>query len=101
MSNLSLILMGVLLVIAVLPYFVIRQKVLPSGTNLMSEAFPFTSLDLLIGRKRLFYYKANHCKVLIAGKSVGGDTLIVGSLNPANGSENHSNMGIAVSIAFP
>ncbi|MGB0416071.1 MAG: phospholipase D-like domain-containing protein [Coraliomargarita sp.] len=53
MSKFSLILLGALLGIAVLPYIVIRQKKLPPGTNMMSEAYSFSSLDLLIDRTRL------------------------------------------------
>lgn len=48
---------------------------------------------------RLLYFKANHRKVLIAGKRGQPSTLVVGSLNPADGSANHSNIALAVSGA--
>ncbi len=45
---------------------------------------------------RLLYFKANHRKVLITKRSGGPARLLVGSLNPADGSANHSNMGLLV-----
>ena len=45
---------------------------------------------------RLLYFKANHRKVLITGRS--GDTarILVPGFNPADGSANHSNIGLLV-----
>jgi phosphatidylserine/phosphatidylglycerophosphate/cardiolipin synthase-like enzyme len=43
---------------------------------------------------RLFHFKANHRKVLITDHPEGGLRLLVTSLNPADGSSAHSNMGI-------
>ncbi|MFT4901746.1 MAG: phosphatidylserine/phosphatidylglycerophosphate/cardiolipin synthase-like enzyme [Lentimonas sp.] len=48
---------------------------------------------------RLLYFKANHRKVLISGRSDGAHRLIVGSLNPADGSANHSNLALRVNGA--
>ncbi len=45
---------------------------------------------------RLLYFKANHRKVLIAGYRQIAPRLIVGSFNPADGSANHSNLGVLV-----
>lgn len=53
MSKLSLILFGAAVGVALLPYLVIRQKQLPAGTNIRSEAYPHDALELLIDRTRL------------------------------------------------
>ena len=45
---------------------------------------------------RLLYFKANHRKVLVSGRSDGNAHLIIGSLNPADGSAFHSNMAVRV-----
>lgn len=45
---------------------------------------------------RLLYFKANHRKVLITKRSGHEARLLVGSLNPADGSANHSNIGLLV-----
>jgi hypothetical protein len=45
---------------------------------------------------RLLYFKANHRKLLITGSSGGETRLLVPSLNPADGSANHSNIGLLV-----
>ena len=45
---------------------------------------------------RLLYFKANHRKVLITSRVGAGPRLLVGSLNPANGSANHSNLALLV-----
>jgi len=45
---------------------------------------------------RLLYFKANHRKVLVAGRADLRDRLIVGSFNPADGSANHSNLAVRV-----
>ena len=45
---------------------------------------------------RLLYFKANHRKALITGR-IGGETrVLIPSLNPADGSANHSNIGLLV-----
>ncbi|MEO0508358.1 MAG: phospholipase D-like domain-containing protein [Verrucomicrobiota bacterium] len=45
---------------------------------------------------RLLYFKANHRKALITGR-IGGETrVLIPSLNPADGSANHSNVGLLV-----
>lgn len=45
---------------------------------------------------KLLYFKANHRKVLISGRAGAPNHLIVGSLNPADGSGFHSNMAVRV-----
>lgn len=45
---------------------------------------------------KLLYFKANHRKVLVSGRSDGRARLIVGSFNPADGSAFHSNMAVRV-----
>ena len=45
---------------------------------------------------RLLLFKANHRKVVITGSSKHGLEMVVGSLNPADGSSAHSNMALAV-----
>lgn len=51
---------------------------------------------------RLLYFKANHRKVLVSGRADGRARLIMGSLNPADGSAYHSNLATLVEgpIAF-
>ncbi|UCG39320.1 MAG: hypothetical protein JSV00_03565 [bacterium] len=46
---------------------------------------------------RLLLFKANHRKVLITGSSEHGLEMLMGSLNPADGSSAHSNMALHVS----
>lgn len=45
---------------------------------------------------RLLYFKANHRKVLVAGRNGGETRVLMPSLNPADGSANHSNIGLLV-----
>lgn len=45
---------------------------------------------------RLLHFKANHRKVLIAGRHTGETRMIVSSFNPADGSARHSNVGLLV-----
>ena len=45
---------------------------------------------------RLLYFKANHRKVLVVGREGGNTRLLMPSLNPADGSANHSNIGLLV-----
>ncbi len=60
---------------------------------------PFDSEGLDISLRQwanLLYFKANHRKVLITGRRDGSWRLLIGSLNPADGSANHSNLGVLV-----
>ncbi|MFU8849176.1 MAG: phospholipase D-like domain-containing protein [Opitutales bacterium] len=45
---------------------------------------------------RLLLFKANHRKLLLTGRSGGKTRLLLPSLNPADGSANHSNIGVRV-----
>ncbi len=45
---------------------------------------------------RLLYFKANHRKVLITKRAGQEPRLLIGSLNPADGSANHSNIALLV-----
>ncbi len=45
---------------------------------------------------RLLHFKANHRKLLLTGRSGGETRLLLPSLNPADGSANHSNIGVLV-----
>ncbi len=51
---------------------------------------------------RLLYFKANHRKVLVAGREEAPPRLIIGSLNPADGSARHGNLAALVTgpVAF-
>lgn len=46
--------------------------------------------------QRLLYFKANHRKVLITGRGGRESRLVISSLNPSDGSANHSNLGLLV-----
>lgn len=45
---------------------------------------------------KLLYFKANHRKVLVTGRQSGDLRLLMSSFNPADGSANHSNLGLLV-----
>lgn len=45
---------------------------------------------------RLLYFKANHRKVLVTGQSGGQTRVLMPTFNPADGSANHSNIGLLV-----
>jgi len=45
---------------------------------------------------RLLYFKANHRKVLVTGYGESAPRVLIGSLNPADGSANHSNLAVLV-----
>ncbi len=45
---------------------------------------------------RLFLFKANHRKVVVTGSRHGGLEVLIGSLNPADGSSAHSNMALHI-----
>lgn len=68
-----------------------RLPLLPNLLN--SDGARISMVEL----NRLLYFKSNHRKVLIAGRGDGSHRLIVGSLNPADGSANHSNLALRVS----
>jgi phosphatidylserine/phosphatidylglycerophosphate/cardiolipin synthase-like enzyme len=45
---------------------------------------------------RLLYFKANHRKMVISGRRGAPTRILMPSLNPADGSANHSNIGVLV-----
>ena len=86
------------------PYWAQTEKVLRSQTfsdwssrpkyaNPFDRGGPEIS-PLQLGRT--FRFKANHRKVVIAGSVQYGLEMIIGSLNPADGSSAHSNLALAV-----
>jgi hypothetical protein len=86
------------------PYWSLAEKVLklplfkewssrPRIANPFEKNGPEISL-LQFGRMLLF--KANHRKVVITGSTDTGIEMLVGSLNPADGSSGHSNMALCV-----
>lgn len=77
------------------------SKFLPSiGSDVpLSIPNPFdpSGDNLTLGQLgRLLYFKANHRKVLITGRGGSETRLLLSSLNPADGSANHSNIGLLV-----
>lgn len=86
------------------PYWQQLEKILTGGflagwSSRPRLANPFTKEGtdisaLQFGRMLLF--KANHRKVVVTGSSEHGLEMVVGSLNPADGSSAHSNMALAV-----
>lgn len=64
----------------------------PLKNPLEANAVPFS----LSQWNRLLHFKANHRKVLIAGRSNGESRMIVSSFNPADGSARHTNVGLWV-----
>lgn len=66
------------------------SRLVPNPFNPEGEKLTLAQLG------RLLYFKANHRKVLIAGRSGGATRLLVPSFNPADGSANHSNMAVLV-----
>jgi len=86
------------------PYWSVAEKLL--STPLLAQwsshprfSNPFdrggTKISALqLGRMLLF--KANHRKVVISGSSEHGLEMVVGSLNPADGSSAHSNVALIV-----
>ncbi|MGC6455323.1 MAG: phospholipase D-like domain-containing protein [Coraliomargaritaceae bacterium] len=66
-----------------------RLPIVPNPMDLQGEALTFAELG------RLLYLKANHRKVLVSG--LLEDThLLIGSMNPANGSAGHSNLALLI-----
>ncbi len=86
------------------PYWGLGEKVLTSSllaswsrTQRFANPFleggrPISALQL----GRLLLFKANHRKVVITGSSRRGLEMLVGSLNPADGSSAHSNAALQV-----
>lgn len=78
------------------------KKFLPSpvpgeGRRIVPNPFDPEGAKLTLPQLgRLLYFKANHRKVLIAGRSDGANRLLVPSFNPADGSANHANIGLLV-----
>jgi len=66
------------------------RRLLPNPFDPAGEKLTLAQLG------RLLYFKANHRKVLITGRAGGETRLLMPSLNPADGSANHSNMGLLV-----
>lgn len=66
------------------------SRLIPNPFNPGGEKLTLAQLG------RLLYFKANHRKVLVTGRSGGATRLLVPSFNPADGSANHSNMGLLV-----
>jgi phosphatidylserine/phosphatidylglycerophosphate/cardiolipin synthase-like enzyme len=72
--------------------FDLGDRRLRIANPLQPEASPFT-----LGQwNKLLHFKANHRKVLIAGRSSKPARLLVTSFNPADGSARHSNAGLLV-----
>jgi phosphatidylserine/phosphatidylglycerophosphate/cardiolipin synthase-like enzyme len=69
---------------------------LPFANPLQPKASPFT-----LGQwNQLLHFKANHRKVLIAGRSSEPARMMVSSLNPSDGSARNSNAGLLVTGAL-
>jgi len=78
------------------------SKFLPSGKS-ESDARPVPNFFDAEGEKltlaqfgRLLNFKANHRKVLVTGYRQSAPRVLMGSLNPADGSANHSNVAVLV-----
>jgi hypothetical protein len=68
-----------------------------SGARLVPNPFDAEGEKLTLAQLgRLLYFKANHRKVLVAGHKNAAPRVLIGSLNPADGSANHSNLGALV-----
>jgi phosphatidylserine/phosphatidylglycerophosphate/cardiolipin synthase-like enzyme len=65
-------------------------RLVPNPFDVEGEKLTFAQLG------RLLYFKANHRKVLVSGYRQSAPRLIIGSLNPADGSANHSNVAALV-----
>ncbi|MEM8867983.1 MAG: phospholipase D-like domain-containing protein [Verrucomicrobiota bacterium] len=67
------------------------------SNRLLPNPFDVTGEKLTLGQfGRLLFFKANHRKVLVTGHRRANPRLIIGSLNPADGSANHSNLALYV-----
>lgn len=68
-----------------------------SGSGIVPNPFDAEGEKLSLTQlARLLHFKANHRKVLITGRRNGPARLLMASLNPADGSANHSNLGLLV-----
>lgn len=66
-----------------------------SGPAVIPNPFIVGGQKITTGQlSRILYFKANHRKVLITGDSDKGPSLIITSLNPADGSSFHSNIAV-------
>jgi len=86
------------------PYWSLAEKVLklplierwntaPRLKNPFQKGGPDISLQQF---GRLLRFKANHRKVAVTGSSRHGLEMLIGSLNPADGSSAHSNMALHI-----
>lgn len=66
------------------------KRMVPNPFNPEGEKLTLAQLG------RLLYFKANHRKVLVTGRSGGETRLLMPSFNPADGSANHSNLGVLI-----
>jgi hypothetical protein len=66
------------------------KRVIPNPIN--PDGMKLTLAEL----SRLLYFKANHRKMVVSGRLGGVTRLLMPSLNPADGSANHSNIGLLV-----
>jgi phosphatidylserine/phosphatidylglycerophosphate/cardiolipin synthase-like enzyme len=86
------------------PYWSVVEKLLNSSLLAQWSGYPrFSNPFDRGGNKisalqsgRMLMFKANHRKVVIAGSMEHGLEMVVGSLNPANGSSAHSNVALMV-----
>ena len=86
------------------PYWSILEKVLNSpmfkkwaGAPRLSNPFETGGPEISILQfGRMLRFNANHRKVVVAGSSKTGLEMLIGSLNPADGSSAHSNMALHV-----
>ncbi len=78
-------------------------KKIPWINRLLDKAFLPNIMDMngkqmsLRQMGRMFFFKANHRKVIIADRADGNWQMIATSFNPADGSSAHSNCGLLVS----
>ncbi|MEM7791374.1 MAG: phospholipase D-like domain-containing protein [Verrucomicrobiota bacterium] len=68
----------------------LAKRRLPNPFDPEGEKLTFSELG------RLLFFKANHRKIVIAGQRNRAPRLIISSLNPADGSANHSNLGALI-----
>lgn len=68
-----------------------------SGPDIIPNPFIVGGKNISTGQlTRMLYFKANHRKLLITGTRKKGPTLIITSLNPADGSSIHSNIALKI-----
>ncbi|MEM1223753.1 MAG: phospholipase D-like domain-containing protein, partial [Verrucomicrobiota bacterium] len=68
----------------------VAKRRIPNPFDPEGEKLTFSELG------RLLFFKANHRKIVVTGRRNGASRLIIGSLNPADGSANHSNLGVLI-----